>query len=98
MEYEGRMRGLEKNYESVIVELVSFQRGVAQQGGLLESLIRCYLGEDSEFFLFLSTSFYCSSSLSLFPLSVHTFSLFFSAFRYTSALSFDTCADTTSFF
>ena len=50
MGYEGGMRGLEKNYESVIVELLSFQRGVAQQGGVLKSL-RCYLGEDSEFFL-----------------------------------------------
>ena len=102
MGYRGRMRGSEKIYESVIVELLSFQRGVAQQVGILKSLIRCYLGEDNEFFLFLSTSFYCSSSLSLFPLSVHTFSLFFSAFRYTSALSsslsFDTCADTTNFF
>ena len=50
MGYEGRMRGLEKNYESVLVELVGFQRGVAQQDGVLKSLIRCYLGEDSEFF------------------------------------------------
>ena len=49
MGYEGRMRGLEKNYESVLVELVGFQRGVAQQDGVLKSLIRCYLGEDSEF-------------------------------------------------
>lgn len=48
MAYEGRMRGLEKNYESVLVELVAFQRGVAQQDGVVKSLIRCFLGEDSE--------------------------------------------------
>ena len=48
MGYEGRMRGLEKNYESVLVELVGFQRGVAQQDGIVKSLIRCFLGEDSE--------------------------------------------------
>jgi hypothetical protein len=54
MGYEGRMRGLEKNYESVLVELVAFQRGVAQQDGVVKSLIRCCLGENSEsiFFLF----------------------------------------------
>jgi osomolarity two-component system, response regulator SKN7 len=57
MGYEGRMRGLEKNYESVLVELVGFQRGVAQQDGVLKSLIRCFLGEDSsEYFFFLSGS------------------------------------------
>jgi osomolarity two-component system response regulator SKN7 len=49
MGYEGRMRGLEKNYESVLLELVGFQRGVAQQDGVVKSLIRCFLGEDSEF-------------------------------------------------
>ena len=43
MAYEGRMRGLEKNYENV--ELVGFQRGVAQQDGVSKSLIRCFLGE-----------------------------------------------------
>ena len=48
MGYEGRMRGLEKNYESVLVELVAFQRGVAQQDGVVKSLIRCCLGENSE--------------------------------------------------
>ena len=52
MGYEGRMRGLEKNYESVLLELVGFQRGVAQQDGVVKSLIRCFLGEDSEFFYF----------------------------------------------
>ena len=46
--YEGRVRGLEKNYESVLVELVALQRGVAQQDGVLKSLIRCFVGEDSE--------------------------------------------------
>ena len=61
MGYEGRMRGLEKNYESVLVELVGFQRGVAQQDGVMKSLIRCYLGEDGEYILFLSSSFFCGS-------------------------------------
>jgi osomolarity two-component system response regulator SKN7 len=55
MGYEGRMRGLEKNYESVLVELVGFQRGVAQQDGVVKSLIRCFLGEDSEYFFLLSS-------------------------------------------
>jgi hypothetical protein len=76
MGYEGRMRGLEKNYESVLVELVGFQRGVAQQDGVLKSLIRNFLGEDSEFSFFLSTSFFCSSFFK-FPLFVHSFSLNF---------------------
>ena len=44
MGYEGRMRGLEKNYESVLVELVGFQRGVAQQDEVVKSPIRCFLG------------------------------------------------------
>lgn len=48
MGYEGRMRGLEKIYESVLVEIVSFQRGVAQQDGTVKSLIRRLLGEESE--------------------------------------------------
>ena len=63
MGYEGRMRGLEKNYESVLVELVGFQRGVAQQDGVLKSLIRCFLGEDSDYFFFfpLLSSSSCSS-------------------------------------
>ena len=74
MGYEGRMRRLEKNYESVLVELVGFQRGVAQQDGVLKSLIRCFLGEDSEFsfpfqFFFWWLCFFFSlvhSSISLF--------------------------------
>jgi len=54
------MRGLEKNYETVLVELVGFQRGVAQQDGVVKSLIRCCLGEDSEFsFSFRFVSFLC---------------------------------------
>ena len=77
MAYEGRMRGLEKNYESVLVELVGFQRGVAQQDGVLKSLIRGFLGEDSEFFfllLFFSIAFVRSRVPPL--LLWHIFSLF----------------------
>jgi hypothetical protein len=48
MGYEGRMKGLEKHYESVLVELVTFQRGFAQQDGVLKSLIRCFVGDNSE--------------------------------------------------
>jgi len=48
MGYERRVRGLEKNYESVLVEMVGFQRGVAQQDGVVKSLIGCFLGGESE--------------------------------------------------
>ncbi|KAF8177200.1 winged helix DNA-binding domain-containing protein, partial [Pholiota molesta] len=39
----GRIRALERNYESVLVELVGFQRGMAQQDGLLQSLVGWFL-------------------------------------------------------
>lgn len=39
----GRIRNLERNYENVLVELVSFQRGMAQQDGLMQSLIGWFL-------------------------------------------------------
>jgi len=45
----GRIRVLEKNYENVLVEMVGFQRGMAQQDGLMQSLIAYFLGsEDGE--------------------------------------------------
>ena len=76
MGYEGRMRGLEKNYESVLVELVGFQRGVAQQDGVVKSLIRCFLGEDSEYYFFPFSSFFFFLWLFLFD-NLCSFSPFF---------------------
>ena len=44
-----RIRVLERNYENVLVEMVRFQRGMAQQDGLMQSLIAYFLGsEDGE--------------------------------------------------
>jgi osomolarity two-component system response regulator SKN7 len=43
----GRLRILERNYESVLVEMVGFQRGMAQQDGLMQSLISYFLGSDN---------------------------------------------------
>ncbi|KDR69209.1 hypothetical protein GALMADRAFT_924624 [Galerina marginata CBS 339.88] len=40
----GRIRNLERNYENVLVEMVGFQRGMAQQDGLMQSLIAYFLG------------------------------------------------------
>ena len=56
------MRGLEKNYERVLVELVGLQREVAQQDGDVKSLIRCFLREDSEFSFYLPVLLFCGSS------------------------------------
>jgi len=42
-----RIRTLERNYESVLVEMVGFQRGMAQQDGLMQSLISFFLGSES---------------------------------------------------
>ncbi|KJA17939.1 hypothetical protein HYPSUDRAFT_145772 [Hypholoma sublateritium FD-334 SS-4] len=39
----GRIRNLERNYENVLVELGGFQRGMAQQDGLMQSLIGWFL-------------------------------------------------------
>jgi osomolarity two-component system response regulator SKN7 len=41
------LRNLERNYESVLVEMVSFQRGMAQQDGLMQNLISYFLGTES---------------------------------------------------
>ncbi|KAF9053358.1 HSF-type DNA-binding-domain-containing protein [Panaeolus papilionaceus] len=45
-EMRGRIRTLERNYESVLVEMVGFQRGMAQQDGLMQSLIGYFLGSE----------------------------------------------------
>ncbi|KAF9448302.1 hypothetical protein P691DRAFT_775528 [Macrolepiota fuliginosa MF-IS2] len=42
-----RIRALERNYESVLVEMVGFQRGMAQQDGLMQNLIAYFLGSES---------------------------------------------------
>ena len=44
----GRLRNLERNYETVLVEMVSFQRGLAQQDGLMQILIASQLECDGE--------------------------------------------------
>ena len=104
MGYEGRMRGLEKNYESVLVELVGFQRGVAQQDGVVKSLIRCFVGEDSEFsflsslFFFLSPYlFYYHCSFTCFP---SVFFFFWHIVVYTSTfdISYNATASDPCFF
>ncbi|KIY43027.1 hypothetical protein FISHEDRAFT_17562, partial [Fistulina hepatica ATCC 64428] len=38
-----RMRNLERNYQDVLVELVGFQRGMAQQDGLMQNLLQYFL-------------------------------------------------------
>ncbi|EAU80674.2 hypothetical protein CC1G_08281 [Coprinopsis cinerea okayama7 len=45
---KGRLRNLERNYENVLVEMVGFQRGMAQQDGLMQSLIAYFLGSEGE--------------------------------------------------
>lgn len=46
-ELRTRLRSLERNYENVLVEMVGFQRGMAQQDGLMQSLIAYFLGSES---------------------------------------------------
>ena len=43
----GRVRSLEHNYEKVLVEMVAFQRGMAQQDGLMQNMISYFLGNQS---------------------------------------------------
>ena len=50
-----RLRTLERNYESVLLELVSFQRGMAQQDGIMQNLIGYFMGSES--------GEYCSPSI-----------------------------------
>ncbi|KAF8637271.1 hypothetical protein AX17_002937 [Amanita inopinata Kibby_2008] len=42
-----RIRNLERNYENVLLEMVNFQRGMAQQDSLMQSLIGYFLGSES---------------------------------------------------
>ena len=44
---QARMRTLERNYQDVRVELVGFQRGMAQQDGLMQNLLQYVLRNDS---------------------------------------------------
>lgn len=43
----GRIRNLERNYESVLVEMVAFQRGIAQQDGLMQNMISYFLANQN---------------------------------------------------
>jgi osomolarity two-component system response regulator SKN7 len=42
-----RIRNLERNYETVLVEMLAFQRGMAQQDGLMQNFIDYFLGSES---------------------------------------------------
>ncbi|KAI6139064.1 winged helix DNA-binding domain-containing protein [Pisolithus tinctorius] len=52
---EDRVRGLERCYKDVLGEMVRFQRNLARQGGLMQSLVQYFLraegGESAYFFL-----------------------------------------------
>ncbi|KAJ7272952.1 HSF-type DNA-binding-domain-containing protein, partial [Mycena rebaudengoi] len=41
------VRNLERNYQEVLMEMVGFQRGMAQQDGLLQNLIQYFLRENN---------------------------------------------------
>ncbi|KAJ7118878.1 HSF-type DNA-binding-domain-containing protein [Mycena epipterygia] len=41
------VRNLERNYQDVLVEMVGFQRGMAQQDGLMQNLIQYFLRENN---------------------------------------------------
>ncbi|KAG1853141.1 winged helix DNA-binding domain-containing protein [Suillus subluteus] len=45
---EERIRVLERQYGDVLVEMVNFQKGMAQQDGLMQGLIQYFLGEGGE--------------------------------------------------
>ncbi|KAG2121937.1 winged helix DNA-binding domain-containing protein [Suillus clintonianus] len=47
---EERIRVLERQYGDVLVEMVNFQKGMAQQDGLMQGLIQYFLGEGGERF------------------------------------------------
>ena len=48
-EMTAHIRQLETNYESVLTEVVSFQKNLAQQDELMRGMLQCYLQlEDSE--------------------------------------------------
>ncbi|KAF6750547.1 HSF-type DNA-binding-domain-containing protein [Ephemerocybe angulata] len=60
----GRLRSLERSYENVLVEMVGFQRGMAQQDGVMQNLISFFLGSESGKSLNSSSSTILSSSSS----------------------------------
>lgn len=41
---EDRMRGLERSYRDVLGEMANFQKNMAQQDGLMQSLLQYFLG------------------------------------------------------
>ena len=41
---EERVHGLERNYRDVLGEMVNFQKNMAQQDGLMQTLIQYFLG------------------------------------------------------
>jgi osomolarity two-component system, response regulator SKN7 len=41
------IRSLERNYQDVLVEMVNFQRNMAQQDGLMQNLIQYFLGVEN---------------------------------------------------
>lgn len=43
-----RIRVLERQYGDVLVEMVNFQKGMAQQDALMQGLIQYFLGEGGE--------------------------------------------------
>lgn len=43
---EERVRGLERSYRDVLGEMVNFQKNMAQQDGLMQSLIQYFLGTE----------------------------------------------------
>ncbi|KAG1765848.1 HSF-type DNA-binding-domain-containing protein [Suillus placidus] len=45
---EERIRLLERQYGDVLVEMVNFQKGMAQQDGLMQGLIQYFLGEGAQ--------------------------------------------------
>lgn len=55
----GRLRTLEKNYDDVLVEFVAFQKGMAQQDGLIQNLMTYFLGNENgqSILLFFFTGF-----------------------------------------
>jgi len=51
------MKSLERHYENVLVEMVGFQRSMAQQDGVMQSLIAYFLGSESGKSSFITSSF-----------------------------------------
>ncbi|KIY51044.1 hypothetical protein FISHEDRAFT_38423, partial [Fistulina hepatica ATCC 64428] len=47
-EMQLRLRNMERNYQDILVELVGFQRGMAQQDGLMQNLLQYFLRDESQ--------------------------------------------------